>query len=208
MAPGTATAPSAAAADLVAGIDAIIRRAAGDTKATVDSVRSLVADFVSNERATIPAACRRALPDRYARRLLHHSDAFGYSVVVMTWGPGQGTEIHDHGGMWCVEGVWQGCIEVVQYEQLESRGVLARFEARGCVQACAGSAGSLIPPHEYHTIANPSATDTAVTLHVYSGEMIHCNAFAPAGSGDAVPRPAAPDGGGWYRRRPVALSFD
>ncbi len=26
----------------------------------------------------------------------------------MTWGPGQGTPLHDHAGIWCVEGVVEG----------------------------------------------------------------------------------------------------
>ena len=39
-----------------------------------------------------------------------------YSAIVMTWGPGQGTAVHDHGGLWCVEGVVDGEIAVTQYD--------------------------------------------------------------------------------------------
>jgi hypothetical protein len=49
----------------------------------------------------------------------------------------------------------------------------------GSVQAGPGSAGSLIPPHEYHTIRNPSDRDIAVSLHIYSGNMTHCAVFQP-----------------------------
>ena len=34
----------------------------------------------------------------------------------MTWGPGQGTPVHDHGGLWCVEGVVEGQIAVTRYD--------------------------------------------------------------------------------------------
>ena len=39
----------------------------------------------------------------------------------MTWGPGQGTPLHDHAGMWCVEGVLEGRIEVARYDLLDER---------------------------------------------------------------------------------------
>ena len=51
----------------------------------------------------------------YARRLLHRDPEGRYSAIVMTWGPGQGTAVHDHGGLWCVEGVVDGEIAVTQY---------------------------------------------------------------------------------------------
>ena len=37
----------------------------------------------------------------------------------MTWGPGQRTALHDHAGIWCVEGVMEGEMEVIRYELLE-----------------------------------------------------------------------------------------
>src|SRR5215813_6433322 len=49
------------------------------------------------ERFLVPS------PSRYARRLLHKDPADRFSVVVMVWDRGQGTPIHDHCGMWCVE---------------------------------------------------------------------------------------------------------
>lgn len=40
----------------------------------------------------------------------------------MTRGPGQGMPLHDHGGMWCIEGVFRGSIEVRPYELVERHG--------------------------------------------------------------------------------------
>jgi predicted metal-dependent enzyme (double-stranded beta helix superfamily) len=112
----------------------------------------------------------------------------------MTWGPGQGTPLHDHAGMWCVEGVLQGEIDVTQYDLVEQRDGLYRFRREGSIQAHIGNAGALIPPFEYHTITNSSATGKAVTLHVYAGEMTHCTVFAPHGDS-------------WYERQERALSY-
>ena len=103
----------------------------------------------------------------------------------MTWGPGQRTPLHDHAGIWCVEGVVQGRMDVTQYDLVETAGTAYRFEAKGCVHAAVGSAGCLIPPFEYHVLAN-ALDEPSITLHVYGGEMTSCHVFEPAGSGRYV----------------------
>jgi predicted metal-dependent enzyme (double-stranded beta helix superfamily) len=112
----------------------------------------------------------------------------------MTWGPQQGTSIHDHAGLWCVEGVFKGSIEVQQYELTAREGDRFRFEPRGSFHAGIGSTGCLIPPHEYHTIRNASSRP-AVSVHVYGGDMTRCSVFEPEGEG-------------WYMRREKTLGMD
>src|SRR5258707_13250747 len=91
--------------------------------------------------------------DGYARRLLHRNDDLGYTAVVMTWGPGQGTPLHDHAGIWCVEGVVLGQMDVTQFDLVEESDDAYRFEAKGCVHASVGSAGGLISPVEGHILS-------------------------------------------------------
>lgn len=166
-----------------------------DDEQVTDRIRRVLCEFIREDRFSLPRCCDSSSGEGYARRLLHKSDELGYSVMAMTWGPGQGTPLHDHCGMWCVEGVCRGELEVVQYELLERSGDRYHLEPRGTIQAGAGSAGSLIPPHEYHTIANAGESGCAISLHVYSGEMTHCNAFLPLGDD-------------WYQRRPRELHYD
>jgi predicted metal-dependent enzyme (double-stranded beta helix superfamily) len=101
------------------------------------------------------------------------------SAIVMTWGPGQGTAVHDHGGLWCVEGVVDGEIAVTQYDLVEQTHDAYRFEAKGCVHAAVGSAGCLIPPFDYHILAN-AIDQPSITLHVYGGDLDDCKVFLPA----------------------------
>jgi len=115
--------------------------------------------------------------------------------MAMTWGPGQATPVHDHCGMWCVEAVWDGQIEVTQYELTRTRGELYCLEPRTTMRAGIGSAGTLIPPHEYHTIRNPLGDRAAVTIHIYSGEMCQCSIFCP-------------EQGDWHRRERRELHLD
>ena len=58
-----------------------------------------------------------------------------------------------------------------------------------------GSAGSLIPPHEYHSIRNASADTVAISLHIYKAPMECCSMFVP-------------QDGEWYARAPKALAID
>lgn len=167
--------------------------APGSVEQIVPVVKERLEDLIREGSVELPEELCRPRPDTYARRLLYANDELGYSVLVMTWGPGQGTPLHDHAGLWCVEGVWRGRLEVVQYDLVEERDGRCRFVRQESATAGVGSAGSLIPPYEYHTIAN--ALDTpSVTLHVYGGEMDHCSVFLP-------------EEGDWYRREERRLSL-
>jgi predicted metal-dependent enzyme (double-stranded beta helix superfamily) len=171
-----------------------------DCERLTRSVKETLERVITSGTLELPPAMVEPRPDRYARRLLHKSEAHGYSVLVMTWGPGQGTPLHDHAGMWCVEGVLWGHIDVTQYELLEQDGERYRFRRQGTVAAGVGNAGALIPPFEYHTIANASAIEKAVTVHVYAGEMTHCTIFVPASGSSGME-------GGWHERQERQLSY-
>jgi len=156
---------------------------AGSVTAIAHRVKDVLEGALRGEGLTLPPRFQEAQPDTYARRLLHRDPANRYTVVVMAWGPGQKTALHDHAGIWCVECVLDGQMEVTQYELLSEREGRYRFARQNCVPAGRGSAGCLIPPFEYHTLANASPDRMSMTLHVYGGEMDRCHVFEPAADG-------------------------
>ena len=166
---------------LIATLDAAV--VLGGDHAITDALRRNLCDMIADQDIALPDCVLQPITDHYARRELYTSPEHGYSVIAMTWGPGQGTKIHDHSGMWCVEGVWRGRLEITQYELAEQarEQELYRFVPAGTIDAGTGSAGSLIPPHEYHTIHNPSDRDIAVSLHVYQRTMVRCGVYSPEG---------------------------
>jgi 3-mercaptopropionate dioxygenase len=164
-------------AKLVAALDAAVE--AGDQHAVTAALRKTLCRMIRDRELQLPACVFEPISDHYARRELYRSPNHGYSVVAMTWAPGQGTPVHDHSGLWCVEGVWDGQLEITQYELLERDGERFRFRAAGGMQAGPGSAGSLIPPHEYHTIRNASPDTVAVSVHIYKAPMDCCSMFVP-----------------------------
>lgn len=140
-------------------------------------VKEALQDLVRNHRECLDARLTAPVAEGYGRRLLHRDPAGRYTVVIMTWAPGQGTPIHDHADLWCVECVERGKIRVVSFEKLaETDDGLVRFRKDGDVVAGVGEAGALIPPFDYHTIENPFS-QPAVTIHVYGGEMERCRVF-------------------------------
>jgi hypothetical protein len=76
---------------------------------------------------------------------------------------------------------------VTQSDLVEESTEAFCFEAKGCVHAAVGSAGGLIPPFEYHTLAN-ALDEPSITMHVHGGEMTICHVFEPAGNGRFVRR--------------------
>lgn len=179
--------------ELVRRVDDVVDGNCAET--TTQCIRDVLCAMMEEHLLDLPECVYRCPPDHYARRLIHKDPGRGYTIMAMTWAPGQATPLHDHSGMWCVEAVWNGQIEVTQYELIETRGERFRLEPRTTMRAGIGSAGSLIPPHEYHTIRNPCPSETAVTIHIYSGEMNRCAVFRPL-EGD------------WYLRERRDLHLD
>jgi predicted metal-dependent enzyme (double-stranded beta helix superfamily) len=186
----------------VAVVDPLIERLCdavrlGDVNAIAGQIKSDLESFIPAEGLILPERFRRVKPDSYARRLLYQDDELGFTALVMTWGPGQRTALHDHAGIWCVEGVLEGEMEVIRYELMEEgEDGVCHFEPRGSVHATAGSAGALIPPFEHHVLANSLSDRPSLTLHVYGGEMTHCDIFQPG------------ETAGMYRRSSRQLSYD
>ena len=166
---------------LIDTIDAAV--SLGDNTAVVQALRSDLCRMMRERSVELPACVLEPVQGHYARREIYISPQHGYGVIAMTWGPGQGTPIHDHDGLWCVEGVWHGQLEITQYDLTERNGERYRFTEVGSLIAGTGSAGSLIPPHEHHTIRNASDTDAAVSLHIYQRAMTCCGIFNDMGDG-------------------------
>ena len=163
--------------ELITGLDAAV--AACDDPTRCRQVMETLTQAFSCGEEILPPEFLAESPEGYARRLLHKHPGGAYSIVVMVWGPGQGTPLHDHAGTWCVECVSHGRIRVKNFRReanLDSEAGILDFTEEESVQAGVGEAGKLIPPFEYHIIDNPH-DEVAVTVHVYGGEILRCNTF-------------------------------
>ena len=177
--------------ELVAMLDEAV--ASQDTNQVIEAVKEGLCRLIRDERMRLPEELTKPSDESYARRLLYKDPEAAYEVIAMIWGPGQGTPLHDHCGIWCVDGVLPGQVAVTQYDLLERDGERFLFRAQQTVHAGVGTAGSLIPPFEYHTIRN-DRPDPSITIHVYGGLMDRCTVFEPESKG-------------WYRRHEKMLAY-
>jgi predicted metal-dependent enzyme (double-stranded beta helix superfamily) len=174
-------------------MEELIRRldeavAISDDEVRCRNVKRVLEEIIGSSEPFLAERFLEPTPNSYARRLLHRDPSGRYTAVVMVWGNGQGTPLHDHAGMWCVECVYRGKIRVTSYSVRggdPDRGVV-QFEREAVIHAGPGEAGALIPPFEYHVLEN-AADSPAITLHVYGGEMTSCHIYEPVD-------------GGWKRR--------
>jgi len=120
--------------------------------------------------------------EHYARRLVYEDRASGVMVLAMVWGPGQGTPLHDHAGLWGIEAALCGEIESVPYHMIAEQNGEYYFHAQPAERLAAGSTGYLLPPFEHHITRNVSQ-EVAITLNIYGGPMPACNIFLPTGFG-------------------------
>ena len=152
-------------------------------------IKNDLTEMIQSSDLELPDRIQRPKEDCYARRLFHRDPDLRYTVVVMTWGVGQRTPLHDHAGLWCVEVVAKGAVEVTQFDLLEDSGDVCRFDEVSRIEAGPGVSGSLIPPYEYHVLGNARADQPSVTIHVYGGEMSRCCAYMPRDDGLYVRTP-------------------
>ena len=160
--------------DFITAMDAFVKRTT-DPHACATFVERTLPGLIRTPNCLAPAYTQPA-SETYARHLVYHHPEDRYVIVAMVWSPGQCTPIHDHGGIWCVEGVYQGQMCITQYNVTPIDNHHAKAVAVRNLTAGLGNVGALIPPHEYHVMANRSA-ETAVTLHVYGGELKQCHIF-------------------------------
>ena len=168
-------------ADLIGLLDSTMDEACPHSRC--DRVKEILSGAFKTQELKLPDRFHQPVSEGYARRLLHKDPAGRYSVVVMVWGPNQKTPLHDHAGTWCVECVCCGRIRIDSYDLVgRADDQTGQFVHEQSVLAGVGEAGALIPPFEYHVLAN-AQDEPSVTIHVYGEELKWCNIFVPVDGG-------------------------
>ncbi len=154
-----------------------------DVATRVRDPRRIVAALVSGLRGllgvagALPPELLRPDPHGYARRELYRSPTHGYQVLAITWGPGQGSSVHDHADTWGVEAVLRGQLEVVDYGIASRNRALMALRPRDHHALVDGSVIGLLPPHDLHSCRNAGNRETAVSLHVYGTPLEEVRRF-------------------------------
>lgn len=101
-------------------------------------------------------------------------------AALIAWPPGHATPIHDHGGLWGVEVVLDGILEL---EAFALDGLEPVPDRAGSRVLGHGDAGMFEGPGYAHRCRNLSTRQPALSLHVYGAELACYRAFQRAESG-------------------------
>lgn len=132
--------------------------------------------------AWLPPKFSAPRPDRYAQYLLHADALERFSVVSFVWQPGQSTPVHDH-TVWGLVGVLRGAEHCEEYHLVDGRPCPsghAHLMKAGDIDAVSPSIG------DWHRVSHGAAAGTAVSIHVYGGNIGSLTRHRLDGAGEPV----------------------
>lgn len=122
------------------------------------------------------------VPERYSRNLVHRSETF--ELLLLCWGVGHASPIHDHAGQQCWMAILDGELEEVHYD--EPRDGASRPMASGRVRRFTAPGVAYIHDDIALHLIRPVPGTRGVSLHLYADPIDACRAFDPA-TGRATP---------------------
>ena len=154
-----------------AAVDLLCRRLAGELRATPAraEVGRLLARYAADEDDW-----RRFVffdAEGYTRNLVHR--CADYELLLLCWGEGQASPIHDHAGQSCWMAVLDGEIEEVQFRREGGR-----LAPRAPQRLAKGTVGFIEDDIGLHLI-RPRAGRRGISLHLYADPIDRCEVFDP-----------------------------
>uniref|UniRef100_A0A8U8BPN4 Cysteine dioxygenase n=1 Tax=Geospiza parvula TaxID=87175 RepID=A0A8U8BPN4_GEOPR len=133
----------------------ILHQIFAEDKVSVDEVQALMESYESNPEEWLQYA--KFDQYRYTRNLVDNGNG-KFNLMILCWGEGHGSSIHDHTDSHCFMKILQGNLKETLFE----------WENQ-----CAYINDSI----GLHRVENISHTEPAVSLHLYSPPFDTCNTF-------------------------------
>jgi predicted metal-dependent enzyme (double-stranded beta helix superfamily) len=138
------------------------------------------------DRLTTRLAANALLPDAprsaafeataYRRHLIAGGNDDAYSCLLIAWPAGHRTPIHDHDGLWGIELVLDGALEVQEFTIAGSPDAPRPTHTRSLMLGI-GDAAVFTHRRYAHRCRNLSSTRAALSLHVYGGMLDRYRTF-------------------------------
>ena len=142
----------------------------------IDSLNQVVSGYASNSEDWGKYAFFDAY--KYTRNLVDDGNDY-YNVLILCWGPNHQSPIHDHANSHCLMKVLDGELEEIMYnaptdteEMTEKRKLKLTLDKTTYIHDKIG----------IHKVGNPSSTQGAVSLHIYSPPIKICRTFTAQGA--------------------------
>lgn len=164
---------------LAADLGALLGPCNGIDDVDENDIIALMEQYKSNEREWAMYAFADASRG-YTRNLVSRGNGKS-NLLVLVWTPGKGSPIHDHANAHCVLKVLKGALKETVYnwpEEGQEQTVSVKQETIHSENAVTYMNDTL----GLHRVSNPSATEFAVSLHLYTppnAEHHGCQIFDP-----------------------------
>jgi len=149
-----------------------LRKVFDDDHVNVEEVMDLMDSYKSNRADWIQYA--KFDPHKYTRNLVDAGNG-KYNVMVLCWGEGMGSSIHDHANAHCFVKVLDGQLKETRYEWPQEEG--DRMAVKQVTTYDTNGVNYMSDALGLHRMENPSHTDVAITLHVYIPAFDECSVF-------------------------------
>jgi hypothetical protein len=167
--------------------EAMMDCAQPDSPASLADLRTRIAELAWADDAPKAAAFVSAgEDDRFRRHPLATVEATGCSALLMYWPAGHATLPHDHDGLWGIEVVIDGQLDVEEYVKSGSAQQPTLTFARA-LHLGAGDAATFRGRQYVHRCRNLSNVSPTLTLHLYGGMLEAFTSYERDDSGRLVP---------------------
>ncbi|XP_003382794.1 PREDICTED: cysteine dioxygenase 1-like [Amphimedon queenslandica] len=114
-------------------------------------------------------------PHKYTRNLVDTGND-RYNLILICWGEGQGSCIHDHSGSQCVMKIMSGKLRETLF-QMPKREGQSEMTVKEYRDYAKDEVAHINDDIGLHRVENPSHADTAVSLHLYFPPIKVCRSF-------------------------------
>ncbi|KAJ2453361.1 hypothetical protein EV183_002316 [Coemansia sp. RSA 2336] len=146
--------------------------ALGDDMGTVRKVKQLMRSYISQSQDWAQYAVYQE-GSRYTRNLVDDGNG-KYNLLILVWGEGQYSPIHDHAGSHCMMKLLAGKLDEELYSWPTKT---TAMQMRRRASMGTDSVAYMHDKIGLHRIANPSNGEKAVSLHLYSPPYQICKTF-------------------------------
>ena len=143
----------------------------------VDRMKEIMSAYHSNERDWRKFALFD--PHRYTRNLVDKGND-NFNLIVLCWGEGHGSSIHDHQDSHCFMKMLDGQLVETMYswpEHSDESGRSSGMKQTGTNLHSRDAVTYISDEIGLHRVANPSHTEKAISLHLYCPPFQQCQTF-------------------------------
>jgi len=145
-----------------------------DDQVDIDEVRAVMTSYVSKEDDWEKYA--NYDPYRYTRNLVDEGNG-KFNLIVLCWGEGQGSSIHDHTNSHCFLKVLDGTLKETLFNWPSESEPEKPLEVKNVGYVKRDEVAYINDTIGLHRMENESHSDTACSLHLYCPPFDMCNSF-------------------------------